>query len=292
MRFAAAGAAARLAAWFSRHKKRVKSIGLVVALALFCGGLIISLQASPDIWARIRIGPLLAILLVATPVGLAINAMDFQVLARLSGVHVRFWPAVEIAIYTRAANMLPIPGSMAVRMAALKGRGATFKRSGGLIFLLTVIWGGVGFCFSGAWLAVQAPLVFSASFTAIGVAMLAGCCVAVRRFRLDPFIVSQATGLRFLAIALDALVLMVAVWAVGADAAYHQTAILVVSSFVASIAPAGLGVRETIIAILSPIAGIDPATGFLAGAAVRFASMAFLAACSLALVVANRGNGR
>ena len=83
MRFAAAGAAARLAAWFSRHKQRVKSIGLVVALALFCGGLIISLQASPDTWARIRIGPLLAILLVATPAGLVINAMDFQVLAGL-----------------------------------------------------------------------------------------------------------------------------------------------------------------------------------------------------------------
>ena len=292
VRFAATGLAARLADLFSRNRRRFKSIALVLALALFCGGLIISLQASPDIWARIRIGPLLVILLVATPVGLAINAMDFQVLARLSGVDVRFRQAVEIAVYTRAANMLPIPGSMAVRMAALKSRGATFKRSGGLIFLLTVIWGGVGFCFSGAWLAVQAPPVFSVSFTMIGVAMLTGCAMAVRRFRLDPVVVLQAAGLRFLAIALDALVLMIAVWAVGAEAAYHQTAILVVSSFVASVAPAGLGVRETIIALLSPIAGIDAATGFLAGAVVRFAGMAFLAACSLVMAVLSRRSDR
>ena len=274
----------RVFRWGTKHKHRLKPIALFAALILFCGGLFLSLRASPDILQRMRLGPLLVILLGVVPVGLAISAMDFQILARLSQVKVRFWPAVEVTIYTRAANMLPIPGSLAVRMAVLRERGATLRRSGGLMFLLTAIWGGVGFCFSAAWLAFQAPPVLAISFAFIGIAILASCCVAVRRFKLDPTLVSFSAGLRLGFIALDALVLMIAVRAIGVDAAYHQTAILVVSSFIASIVPAGLGVRETIVAFLAPIAGIDAATGFLAAAVVRFMGMGSLAMCSLMLV--------
>ncbi len=268
-------------AWVSKNKLKLKPIAMLAALSLFCVGLFLSLRFSPDILGRIEIGPLLVILLITLPVGLMINAADFQVMAHLSGVTVKFRSAVEIVLYSRAASLLPIPGSFAVRMTVLKAKGATFKRSGGLMFLFTAIWGGIGFCFSAAWLTFQAPLFLTVAFATIGLALLSACYWFVHRTKMELHSVLTAAVLRFALIALEAITLMMAVRAIGVDAQYHQTAILVVAPFLAGIVPAGFGVRETLIALLAPIAGIDPATGFLAGVAARVSGMAFLATCSI-----------
>lgn len=265
-----------LMAWAQKHRRALKLVALLAALTLFFGGLYLSLRANPELLTQVRFGPLLAILVLTAPMSVAISAADFQLLARLSGVSVKFWLAVETTIYTRAANMLPIPGSMAVRMAVLKGRGATFKRSGGLMFIFTAIWGGAGFCYSAAWLSFQAPLFYALSFGAVGALILAACVMVVRRIGVDVMSISKVAGLRFALIALEAFTLMLAVRALGVDVAYQQTAILVVASFLASLTQAAIGVREAIIAAIAPLAGIDPATGFLAGAAARVMGMTFL----------------
>ncbi len=278
----------RCRAWLAPRKQALKKIALGVALVLFTGGLVLSLRATPDIMDRIRLAPFVIMTAALLPAGVAMSAADFQILARLSGVRVKFRQALEITLYSRAANMLPIPGSMAVRMAVLKASGATFVRSGGLMALFTGIWGGAGFCFSALWLFGQAPALYAWIFAAVGAAILAGCWIAVRWSRLDLHLVSLSAALRVAMIVLEALVLMMAVQAVGVDAHYHQTAILVVASFIASVVPAGLGVRETLMAALAPIAGIDPATGFLAGAAARLAGMASLALLSVIAIAARR----
>lgn len=276
-------------AWLSLHRAMLKRLGLGVALCLFAGGLFLSLRANPDILGHLRAGPLLIIFSVTLPAGMALSALDFQVLARLSGATIGFWSAVQVNIYSRAANMLPIPGSIAVRMAVLKGHGTAFHRSGGLILLMTAIWGGIGFCFSAAWLAIQAPPALAGAFAAIGIAILTACAVVAHRKRLDWPLLSQAAGLRFALVVVEALALMLALRAIGVDAGYHQTAILVVASFMAGIVPAGIGVRETLIALLAPIAGIDPATGFLAATAARITGMTFLAICAtIGLTLARR----
>ncbi|MHA7872494.1 MAG: hypothetical protein ACX939_09115 [Hyphococcus sp.] len=275
-------------AWCARHWGRIKQGLLIGAAFLFFGGLYVAFQAQPDVLRRIAPGPLLVILLLALPAGMAINAVDFQLLAKLSGVTVGFWRAFEIVIFTRAANMLPVPGSFAVRIAALSAKGASLRKSGSLMLMLACLWGGIGFCFSSIWLFVQGALQFSVLFAAIGLSILAAIAVVAYRARLAWRAVMAAAGLRLLFIALEAFILMMAVRAVGVVAGYDQTAILVVASFLSSIVPAGLGVRETIIAALSPLAGIDPATGFLAAAAARFAAMLLLAVCALAALAAQR----
>jgi len=280
--------ASHVFAWASENKRKLKPIAMFAALLLFCVGLFLSLRVSPDILGRIDIGPLLVILLITLPVGLMINAVDFQVMARLSGVTVKFWSAAEIVLYSRAASLLPIPGNFAVRMTALKAQGATFKRSGGLMFLFTAIWGGLGFCFSAIWLAFQAPLFLTVAFAATGLALLSACFWFVHRTKLELRAVLTAAVLRFALIALEAVTLMMAVRAIGVDAQYHQTAILVVAPFLAGIVPAGFGVRETLIAMLAPIAGIDPATGFLAGAAARVTGMTFLTSCTILAFIVRR----
>ncbi|MBK0400383.1 hypothetical protein H0I76_14375 [Limibaculum sp. M0105] len=274
------GSTDRALAWLSARRARLNRIALAVALAIFVGGLVLSLRSSPDILEQARLMPLLGLVLLTLPMGLAINALDFQVMARMCGARVGFWPALMISVYSRAANMLPIPGSMAVRMGVLKTHGVTFRRGGGLIVLFTLIFGGVGFCYSASWLAVQAPPALAAGFGALGVALLGTSAALAHRAQLPWRMVGAVTLFRLGLVAVDALSLMIALGAVGVDVDYRQTAILVVAGFLSGAVPAGIGVREAVVAILAPIAGIDPAAGFLAASASRVTAMAFLAVCT------------
>ena len=282
---AATGLFNRACGWAVTHKRPLKLFALIVALTLFCGGLLLSLRAHPDILDSIKLAPLLLILFGVLPAGLAVSAADFQLLARLSGVKIDFWRAAEVTIYTRAANMLPVPGSMALRMAILKGAGATFVRSGKLMLLFTAIWGGVSFSFSSVWLLFQKALGLGATFAAIGLTILMASAVIARDQKLPAKAVLGVACLRSAMVSLEALGLMMAVRAVGLDVQYHETAVLVVASFLSGLAQIGLGIQETILAILAPFGGIDSATGFLAGAAMRVTGMLFLAiAAGLALL--------
>jgi hypothetical protein len=179
-----------------QYKDRLRPIALVLALLLFCAGLFLSLRATPDLLTRINLAPLVLVFLVTIPVTIMASAIDFIFLARLSGVRVGLLPAIEVTLYTRAANMLPIPGSIAVRMAVLKTHGATFKKSGALMFLLTAIWGALGFCYSAAWLAGQAPSYLTILFALIGGLVLCGCAAAVIAMRLDRSLVAGSAAMR------------------------------------------------------------------------------------------------
>lgn len=271
---------------FVRCKGRLRPVALFTAMVLFCAGLFFSLRATPSFFSQITFAPLGVSLFFLLPAGMVISAIDFQLLARLSKVRIGIWRAFEITIYTRAANMLPIPGSMAVRLAVLKERGATLRRSGSLVFLFTIIWGGIGLCFSAIWLAAYAPMIVTAAFAGAGIAILSAAAFAVWRARLARRLVGAAAFLRFLFVVLDAFLLLMAMKAVGVDATYHQAAAMVAASFLASIVPAGIGVRETIIAVLSPLAGIDPAMGFLAATVMRVTGMTFLTLCTCAAALA------
>lgn len=285
-----AGTYDRIVAWLSLKRDRLRRVGLLIALTLFAGGLFLSVRANPNILDQLSIWPILALLFLTLPLGFAISAADFQVMARMSGFSVGFWPALRIILYSNAANMLPIPGSLTVRLGALKVYGATLRRSGGLIVVFTLLWGGIAFCFSAAWLAMQAPLELSIGFGLIGVAILAGCTFIAFRMRLSPRLLLAAASCRFGLVVVEAFALMMAMRSVGVGAEYHQTAILVVAPFLSSVVPSGVGVRETIIAVLSPIADINAASGFLAATAARVAGMAFLAALTLILYAATRRN--
>jgi uncharacterized membrane protein YbhN (UPF0104 family) len=95
-----------------------------------------------------------------------------------------------------------------------------------------------------------------------------------------------AFGIRFMSLLVDATRNMVALWAVGVQIDFDQASVLVVASFVGtaiSIVPAGLGVSEGAVAILSPLVGIDPAVGFLSATINRIVTKAGLGILSAAL---------
>jgi len=169
---------------------------------------------------------------------------------------------------------------MAVRVGVLKSHGVTLRRGSGLAIMFTVIFGGMGFLYSAVWLAIQSYNLLALSFAAVSALLLAACMVYARHFRLPWGLVSATSLIRLGLVATDALNLLLALSAIGISAKYQQTAILVVAGFLASFVPAGIGIREAVVAALAPIAAIDPASGFLAATIARICSMAFLAMCA------------
>ena len=283
---------AQLYVWLEGNRKRFKKIALGLALTLFCSGLFFSLRAHPDIFRNLSLAPVLLIFFLSLPAGIAASAVDFQTLARLTGVKVAFFRAVEIVIFTRAANMLPVPGSFAVRMGALKMEGVNLKHSGKLMVVFTLVWAGIGFGYSAVWLSMQAPLLWTFVATGLGVTFFGAAVFGAYVLSFPWEMFARVTLLRFALVALDALSLMFAFQAIGVGAGYEQTAILVAAGFMSCLVPAGIGVREAAIAAISPAAGIDPGAGFLAATVSRLTGMAFLALGALVAALASqRHNG-
>lgn len=272
-----------------KHQTRLRPLLIWGSLCLFCVGVGVSIWARPDLLTAPDLIPTAALVVAAMPLGLYLSVLDFQAMGRLSGVRVPTGAALEVVIASRAANTLPVPGSILVRIAALKAHGVTFKRSGGLSVLLTFIWGGGGFLFSGACLMLGGHALIGGGFLLVSAALLAGCFMFGMRGALSPRGLLHAAGLRFLLVALEAGILFLALQALRIDVGYGQAGVLAVSSFLAIVVPAGLGVKETIIALLSPIAGIAPTEGFLAAAFMRIIGLGVLALVTAGWALAARG---
>jgi hypothetical protein len=59
---------------------------------------------------------------------------------RMTGRSVGWLSAMDVTIYGSAANMLPLPGGVLVRIAAMKAHGTAFRR-GGTLIMFGALWG-------------------------------------------------------------------------------------------------------------------------------------------------------
>ena len=57
--------------------------------------------------------------------------------------------ALEVTIYTSAANMLPIPGGVITRLGGMRARGVGMKQGSWMVLLFAGVWAGAAFLLSG-----------------------------------------------------------------------------------------------------------------------------------------------
>ena len=69
---------------------------------------------------------LLGLALIAAPASLGLKAAEFIVAARVAGQHPPRRLAMETAVVSSAANLLPLPGSLMVTVQTLAEGGATY----------------------------------------------------------------------------------------------------------------------------------------------------------------------
>jgi len=280
----------RAVAWLALRRDRLRRAGLVGSLAAFGIGLVLALDSAGPALTGVRPLPLLALLLVCVPVQQVLNAAEFAVMARYGGRRVGWRPALEVSMHTSAANLLPLPGGALTRVAALRGLGLPLGRGTVLVAIGFGVWGGIAFAVSGAWLAGDGAWA-GFGLLAAAVVLLGSSAVTSLRLNGDLLLFVRLLAVRFATILLEAVRMALALNALGTAIGLDRASIFVIASFLGSLvsmAPAGLGVREAVVAALAPLVGVDPGAGFLAAALNRAAGLVGLAAVAALLLVIQR----
>lgn len=265
-----------------------------VVLAMLVVGALAAIRSLPDDLGDFRWWPV-AVLVAVTPIGLLLNGYEYLVSARVGGVRVRYWPALRVAVYGTAANLLPLPGASIVRIEAMRRSGAGLGRATAATAAVGATWLGVSTLAAGVLLAPAG--ITAVPFLVAGVVGVAAGWLVVRRG--VPTAEALSNFGRILAVetafvALQAVQLGLALAAIGAPVDAATAFTLGVSTTVAAATgflPGGLGLREAIAAALGPVVGLEPSTAFLAAVIDRVVSLSIVAAAAV-VILGRREPGR
>jgi len=246
---------------------------LALGFGVFTVGLILALQAVRIEMSDVSIWWMAAAALVGVPMMTAANAMEYKLTAQLSGHSVSVLDAVEVAITSTAANVLPLPGGPLVKIASLRRAGSTTSAA-----TRVTIWAGL------LWLAVASVVAALALLSEnktipviVGLGSLAMGAVAVTRLvALGAGTGPQTTvaGLVSVEVAgtlATALRLWLVAQAIGISLGSTAFVLALAPVLGAAVVfvPAGLGVRESASAGLAVVSGATAGVGFLVAAVDR-----------------------
>ncbi len=242
--------------------------------------------------------PIVVLFLVAAPASLVLKALEFRVAARVAGQVAPPRRSLEVAIVSSAANLLPLPGSLLVTVRSLSEDGSTYGRAIAASAVPGFTWLGITGIVGGVAIGIEGTLWLAIVVTTAGVGAGAGAAALFRstaphrgRGALAAAIIAVEAGW----LTISALRLGLAVSALGVSIDPTQAvALSVAGALTVAIGffPGGLGVREALIAALSPLIGLPFDTGVLLGSLDRVIWLAFLALAAAGLAVSNRVAGR
>ena len=285
---------ARFFEWLAAHARPQLSPGLQRALfaaatVVFLVGGALALRNLEIGWATLRWGPLLAAAFLVVPAAIVANTYEYLISARILNYRVGFAAALRLTVISTAANLLPLPGGVLVRVQGLRGLGSNYRRAAASTALIGIAWIGVSaLCAAGILVQGSRPLV-GLGFAAAGVVCLVGFWGLIRRIVAPEARVRLAAATilaELAAVAVDAVRLLLVLMGLGVDVSLDQTAVLAVSASLAAatgVLPGGMGVRELIAAALAPLVGLPASAGFAATALSRIIGIFFLVGLSALL---------
>jgi uncharacterized membrane protein YbhN (UPF0104 family) len=280
----------------ARGSERFRSVGRpaqFVGLALFIVATMIGILALPDFDREISWIPLVVAGAVGGPLLAAFNGLEYAMTARALGHAVAPVDAMRVAVVARAANFLPIPGSVLVRSKALRDEGSTYREAFGVTAGAGVMWAAAGTLLAGIALALDGAWV-AAIFLAIAAVALplsyrllergATRATAIRRagflFAIESgMIIVNAGRLYLIMLGLD----------LGGQvsAAFALTLSGIISSAVGFF-PGGLGLREVAAGAIAPLVDLPAAAGVVAVAVNSVISLPAVALLALVLALLPR----
>jgi len=273
----------------SPDKLRVQRISLAVAIGLFVGGIAFSVREMPASWATVSWPLLLPVVIIGIPVGVWINAVEFILTGRLVSRKIPLSRAIQVTIVGTAANLLPLPGAMMVRVGTLRLLQTSLRDGASATLLAALVWIGVAFAYAGTWISFSHLSAMSILFLLIGLGGILLSAIAARRMAGGAKTLLLLIGCELVCVLQDAFRLYFCFQALGVDCSVAQVSGLTVAAVVAAmvtVVPGGLGITEVLAAALSSLVGLDPALGFLAASLNRMLALVVIA--PLAALLASR----
>lgn len=259
--------------WWRSNKARVRKLGLPLAILLFVGGLYLSLKSAPDIFERLQLLPFLLAILIGAPIHVLLNAYVLTQSARYDEKEMAFANAVEVTLMGSAANLLPIPGAVLSKIGGLKAHGLSAAKITQILLLTALIWGALSFFWAGVAALILGSVYVAMLFGAVG-AVMTMAIYFLQRGRRGGAPLARIGLVRLLNLPVEAIRFIVLMAIAGVSLNIVEASIFSVAGFVATssmIFPAGLGIYEATVALLSQLVSVDPAVAFLVSVIGRIA---------------------
>ena len=241
--------------------------------------------------------PVIVAFSVAAPASLVLKAAEFHVAARVVGQRPGRRRSLDVAVLSAAANLLPLPGSLLVTVRSLSEDGTSYGQALAASAVPGLSWLGITGIVGGAAIGIEGPIWLGLATVGAGCAAFAGAGALFRstapaegRARLGFTILAVEAGW----LGVSALRLGLAVTALGLTVEPTQAvALSVAGALTVAIGffPGGLGIREALIAGLSPLIGLPFDTGVLIGSLDRVVWLVFLALAAAAVLGRRREPG-
>jgi hypothetical protein len=229
------------------------------------------------------------IVLVLAPLTVLNNAAEFRVMGGINGHRIGWGPATRLTILATAANLLPLPGGVAIRTQALRQRGSTYRNAFGANVAAMLTWIAMGsiaiailMTASSRWLiALVLALVGACSLVAATAFLRPACRGSHMRYLSLLILVESSTvivaGTRiFLAFRL-----------IGLTATAAQAIALTAAAILAAaigIFPGGLGIRELMAGVIGTAVSLPGSEAVAATASDRVAVQFSIALLTLMLL--------
>jgi uncharacterized membrane protein YbhN (UPF0104 family) len=263
---------------------------LPIAVAVFVAATVVAFRNLPHVEGGVRWWLLALSGLVGVPLTVLLNAREYELSARVLGHRVPFLESARVSLIASAANQLPVPGSVLVRVRALRRLGSSYGKAGSSTAIVGLAWIAITGILAGAFQLSASRWGFGAALITIGLAVLMlsfGLMAPQVRIRSDRWAL-----MRQIALVEAALVVVLAVRfslalrALGFDVSASQAVALTISVVVASalgIFPGGLGIRELLAAGIGPLVGLPASVGLAATAVDRLTALVVLVLTSVVL---------
>jgi uncharacterized membrane protein YbhN (UPF0104 family) len=263
-----------------KNKRFIRKVAMGLATVFLIVGLIYSYNMQPQVLQNLQWRPIIVLAAIGVPLTLWLNAVEFRILARLNRIQMPMVKALEVTVIGSAANMLPLPGSTIVRVAALKAAGSPLVRGTSSTILGGVIWVSVAFGYAGLWMLGLGTGFIAPAFIAIGGLVLIGSVFWWLKLDGSFRLFAWMFATKLLLVFTDSARIYLCFASLGVSASFAQISGLAVAGVLGSavsIVPAGLGVREGVSAALSPIVGLVSVLGFMAAFINRLVGLSVLA---------------
>ena len=246
------------------RRRKYRTPILAATFVLFLTGAVVSYRHLGIDPRDLRLAPLALLVALIVP-SLFYGGVGLVLLARSSGLRLRLPEATITSAYAYLAELLPIPGGAIVRATALVRVGGNVRDSSLLVILTAILWISLAMIGAGLTLLSHGSLV-ALPMASIGAALTLAITTWLWR-KAGATIAGLTLAHRVAGIALNALRLHFAFAVFGLSIEISETLPFVLALLLgsaSSIAPAGLGVSESLAALAAASSHYAPGTAFLA----------------------------